>query len=90
MSTITNRKEILHRSMQAIREKIELLQSYTRKGNLEMCITTLTELAAYNELLNKIGIYSEEKKRLMGRIIRHYAPTPGKLLANRLKGGRFL
>lgn len=90
MTTIINRKEILHKSIQAIRGEIELLQLYTRKGSLEMCLTILARLAAYNELLNIIGIYSREKKRLMGRIIKHYTPTPGQLWLNRLKGGRFL
>lgn len=90
MSTIIDKKEILHRSMQVIREEIELLQGYTKKGDLQMCLTTLTRLTAYNELLNEIGIYSTEKKWLMSRIIRHYVPAPGKLLANRLKGSRFL
>ncbi len=89
MAIKTEKREMQHEAIHAIREKIEKLHFYAKKGDLQMCRMTLAELIAYNELLNKIGIYNEDKKRLMSRIIKNYTPNLKHILINRLKGGIF-
>lgn len=86
MVTNVTKREMLDKAVNAIRDNIKCMQNYALKGNLGMYRRTLTELLAYNDLLNRIGMYDQNGRKMIHAIIMKHCTTPRRVMLYRLGG----